>query len=76
MQLQSRGAIIVVPDICILQENRGFDVERFGDDARVIGGEASEFGESSEGFFVALLEEEPSGSVRVEDHSDAEDECR
>jgi hypothetical protein len=42
----------------------------------VIGGEASEFGESSEGFFVALLEEEPSGSVRVEDHSDAEDECR
>lgn len=42
----------------------------------MIGGEASEFGESSEGFLVALLEEEPSGSVRVEDHADAEDECR
>jgi hypothetical protein len=64
----------VISGICVLQENRSFDVQCFRDNGRMIRWDSSEFGKGSKRFFVALLEEKPARCVRVEDHSNAEDE--
>ena len=76
MQFQSRSAVIVVSDIRILQQDRSFNVQSLGYDAWVVGWKSSKLGESSEGFFVALLKEQPPRCIGVENHSNAKDECR
>lgn len=76
MQLQSRGTVVVVSGIRILQQDGSFDIEGLGDNLGVIGWHSPELGQSSECFFVALLEEQPARCVGVEDHPGAEDESR
>jgi hypothetical protein len=76
MQFQSRSAVIVVSGICILQQDRSLDIKSLRDNLRVISWHSSEFGKSSECFFVTFLEEQPARCVGIEDHPDAEDESR